>query len=251
MNKRDITILHHGRAIKGSLLLPVEHEKCPLVILSHGYNGSGAGFEKMANYLTKNGIGAFYYDFCGGSVNSKSSMETTSMTIFTEKEDLCAVLETVKNWSFADQDNIYLFGESQGGLVSALVASEHENDMKGMLLLYPALCVADNWNERFATVDEIPDEFELWGMKLGKKFFTTLRDFRTFEVIGGFGKKVFIMHGDMDPVVPLSYSQKLINLYPDACLEVFEGEGHGFSEESYNRVCQITTDFIHKVSVGK
>ena len=251
MNKQDVTILHHGRVIKGSLLLPVEGEKCPLVIMSHGYNGSGAGFEKLADYLAQNGIGAFYYDFCGGSVNAKSSMETTSMTIFTEKEDLCAVLETVKNWSFADQDNIYLFGESQGGLVSTLVAREHENDINGMLLLYPALCIADNWNERFATVDDIPDEFELWGMKLGKKFFTTLRDFRTFEAIGRFEKDVFVMHGDMDSVVPLSYSQKLINLYSHARLEVFTGEGHGFSEEAYNRVCRITADFIHKVSAAK
>lgn len=244
MNERDITIIHHGRVVRGYLILPENCEKCPLVIMSHGYNGSGAAFEKLAYYFACNGIGAFWYDFCGGSVNSRSSLATTSMTVFTEKEDLCAVLEAAKNWKEVDGDNIYLFGESQGGLVSALVAKEYEDDIKGLMLLYPALCIADNWNEKFVNESDIPDEFEFWGMRLGKKFFTSLRNFQTFEEIRGFRKRVLIMHGDKDPVVPLAYSQRAAKIYPNAGLEIFKGEGHGFSVAAYNKVCGLAQKFV-------
>lgn len=244
MRKQDITITHHGRIIIGTLVLPLNCEKCPLVILSHGYNGSGLGFSKLADFLACNNIAAFYFDFCGGSVNSKSSLPTTSMTIFTEKEDLIAVLEAAGEWTSVDDDNIYLFGESQGGLVSALVAKEYEAEIKGLVLLYPALCIADNWNERFAKETDIPEEYEFWGMNLGKNFFTSLRTFNTFEAISGIQKRVLVMHGDKDPVVPLSYSEKIMHMYSDVQLEVFEGEGHGFTETAYDKVCEMTKSFV-------
>ena len=38
------------------------------------------------------------------------------MTLF-GKEDLCAVIDTIREWENVDQDYIFLFGGSQGGLV--------------------------------------------------------------------------------------------------------------------------------------
>ncbi len=83
------------------------------------------------------------------------------MTVFTEKEDLFSVLNTVKAWQHVDSDGIFLFGGSMGGLVSALAAEERSEEIRGMVLLYPAFCVADNWNERFPDIDDIPKRYEL------------------------------------------------------------------------------------------
>ena len=47
------------------------------------------------------------------------------MTIFSEKEDLELVLEYFKKEDFVDEKNIFLFGASQGGLVTSLVAEEN------------------------------------------------------------------------------------------------------------------------------
>lgn len=92
MTTKDITIRHHNRNISGRLYLP-QMDKCPMVILSHGFNGSGDDFTEYAKVLVGNKIGACTFDFCGGSLRSKSDLSTTEMTVFTEKEDLLAVID--------------------------------------------------------------------------------------------------------------------------------------------------------------
>jgi cephalosporin-C deacetylase-like acetyl esterase len=242
--KSTRTILHHEREIFGVLITPEKEGKYPVVVFSHGYNGSGKDFESMGEYLATKGIASFCYDFCGGSVHSRSGMKTTDMTIFTEKEDLHGVIKYLQTCENIEADNLFVFGASQGGLVSALVTDEICDEVRGLMLLFPALCIADNWNERFINVEDIPDVEEFWGMTLGRKFFEELRDFDVFEHIGQYSGKVIIMHGDKDPIVSLYYSQKLKEVYSDMKLEVFLGEGHGFSEEGNKRVTDMVLDFV-------
>ncbi len=224
--------------------MPNSKEKCPIVIFSHGFNGTNIEFAMNSEYLTKNGVGAFCFDFCGGSVNSKSDLKTNEMSIFTEKEDLCAVVENIKNWENVDPDNIFLFGGSQGGLVSALVADEYVEEIKGLLLLFPALCIADDWNKRFPTLESTPDTLELWGVLLGRIYFASIHDYNVFDHIGKFNKNVLIFHGDQDEIVALEYGNRAEKLYPHARIEVFPGEGHGFSEAGNKRVAEMTYEFV-------
>lgn len=244
IQRKQIKILHHGRMVYGELFSPKQDTAYPLVILSHGYNGTMKGFEKLARYLAKRGIGAFCYDFCGGSIQAGGSMKTTDMTVFTEKEDLNAVLAEIKKWNQVEQEHIFLFGESQGGLVTALAAKEHEAELAGIILLCPALCIADDWNAKFPEKEDIPEKLEFWGMELGKNFFITLRELQVFDMIKGFSKKVLVMHGDRDTIVPVSYSRKMAEVCSQARLEVFKGEGHGFSKESYDRMCEMTGQYV-------
>ena len=60
------------------------------------------------------------------------------MSVLTEKADLEAVLEEVKQWDFVDTGSIYLMGNSQGGLVTALTAAEHKEEIRAVILIYPA-----------------------------------------------------------------------------------------------------------------
>ncbi|MDE6924035.1 MAG: alpha/beta fold hydrolase [Acetatifactor sp.] len=247
MKVQDITIKHHGRNISGKVYLP-EKDKYPIVVFSHGFNGAGDDFRIPAESLAKNGIAALTYDFCGGALNSKSDMQTHEMTVFTEKEDLTSVLSTVEAWENIDSNNIFLFGASMGCLVSTLVAEEHAHEIKGMILLFPALCVADNWNERFPSVDAIPQQYDVWGVPLGKSFFETLHGFDIFENIGKYSGNVLIMHGDKDDIVPVEYSERAREIYQNSRLEIFHGEGHGFSVAGNDKVIQMLIEFI--ISVG-
>ena len=96
IKKTEVRLVENGRELYGLLTTPEEEGKYPAVIFSHGYNGTGRDFEWMGEYLAANGVAAFCFDFCGGSVNSRSSMATTDMTIFTEKEDLHSVVRYIK-----------------------------------------------------------------------------------------------------------------------------------------------------------
>lgn len=168
------------------------------------------------------------------------------MTIFTEMEDLCAVLDFLKKDPRIDENNIFLFGASQGGFISALVAEQRTEDIQGLLLLYPALCIPDDWNNRFPDISDIPDSLELWGMKLGHDFFVALHGFKTSDHIGNYPREVLVMHGSEDKVVAKAYVDKLPSIYPHAVLELFPGEGHGFTKAGNQRVAQMTLDFIEK-----
>ncbi len=246
MKKIEMTIPHHEREVSGRLTLPEKEGKYPLVIFSHGYNGSKNDFEIMTDYLAQQKIASFCYDFCGGSVQDKSSLPTTQMTIFTEKEDLHAVVNALCKREELDSKNLFLFGGSQGGLVSALTAEEIKEKVRGLILLFPALCIAENWNERFPKIEDIPDTQELWGMTLGRVFFESIHGFDVYAHIGTFDKNVFVMHGDKDPVVSVEYSERLRRIYKNMEIEVFSGEGHGFTEAGNKKAAKLLAEFIKK-----
>lgn len=241
----EITIRHHKRTVHGQLYLP-NTDKFPVLILSHGFNGCGNDFSEYADILSQNGIGAFIFDFCGGSIRSKSELSTTEMTVFTEKEDLTAVIDFIKKLNYTGE--IFLFGASMGGLVSALTAEELGHLISGIILLYPAFCVADNWNEKFPRIDDIPDVYRVWEMPLGKCFFETLHRFSVFEHIGNYHGNVLILHGDEDEIVPLEYSHRANEIYTNSKLQVFQNEAHGFSDIATEETINIILDFICKQS---
>ena len=245
-NKKEITISHHDRQIRGIYYIPQNKEKYPIVIFSHGFGGVGVDFERYAVLMAENGIAAITYDFCGGSSRSKSSGKTSEMSVLTEKEDLCAVIDEVRTWEEVEEENLFLFGESQGGLVTALTIDEREDQIRAVMLIYPALCIEDDWAKTYPNLEEVPDEFDFWGTNLGKCYVEALRGFDTYSHIGKYAKKVFMMHGDKDPIVNISYSERLVKMYPDAVLEVFPGEGHGFSEEGSLRAREMCVEFVQK-----
>lgn len=243
---KEYNIPHGGRIVEGTLYLPATDGTVPLVIFSHGYNGTKTDFSESAQTLAESGIAAYCFDFCGGSVHAQKSLKTTEMTLFTEAEDLGCALDVLRAHPQIDENSVFLFGGSQGGLVTAMLAAQHSAEVKGMILLFPAFCIADNWRERFPSEADIPEETELWGMKLGRAFFESIRTFDPFTVIGSYRHSVLILHGDRDEVVPIAYSRRAQQLYPHADLIVFHGEGHGFSAEGTKRMTALLLDFIKR-----
>ena len=130
--------------------------------------------------------------------------------------------------SFVDEENIFLMGTSQGGAVSAITAAAHKDEIRGAILLYPAFCLVDQTKERFSSVEDIPDTyFSLW-MTVGRAYAEKLLDYDIYEDISAYDKDVLLIHGDADDIVPLSYSEKAVEVYSSARLEILPGAGHGF-----------------------
>lgn len=168
------------------------------------------------------------------------------MSLFTEKEDLVAVLESVKKWDRVDKNNIFVLGMSQGGAVSALAADEHAEDIRGLVLVFPAFCIPDDWNKWFPTRESIPDRYEFWEVTLGRPYIEAVHGYDIYEHIGKYDREVLIFHGDKDEVVPIRYGLRAAELYPNAKIEVYEGEGHGFSEPYHWRVVEKTYELVMK-----
>ena len=225
----ELIITEGEKEIYGKLYRPKDEGVYPAVILSHGYNGTHADFSAECKYFASNGFVAYAYDFSGGSTRSKSKGASTDMTIFTEKEDLTVVFNYIKTLEIVDKECIFLFGGSQGGLVTALTAEELAGEVKGLVLYFPAFNIPDDWRNTYRTEESIPKTTDFWGLKLGENFFKSIREFYTFENIGSFQEDILILHGDKDDIAPLSYAREAVKLYENAKLIVMKGEGHGFT----------------------
>lgn len=243
----ELTIQAGDKEIYGRLFFPgmSTDEKRPLVILSHGYNGSHTDFLTECRYFIDQGYIAFTFDFCGGSARSRSSGKSTDMTIFTEKEDLLAVIDYLSTLEQVDSEHIFLLGGSQGGLVSALAAEERADVIKAMVLYFPAFNIPDDWRRNYPNEASIPETVDFWGLALGRKFFTSMRQFHVYENIGNFSGPVLILYGDKDGIVPLTACQKAAREYTDAQIVVLPGEGHGFSPDGAKTAMVKAFQFMH------
>ncbi len=168
------------------------------------------------------------------------------MTIFTEKSNLTAVYNHIKSLGNVDKTRIFLHGGSQGGLVTALTAEELKDEIKGMILYFPALNIPDDWRRTFKNVSDIPATYDFWGLTLGRAFFTSIHDFDTFKNIGTFSKNVLILYGMKDPIVAYSYMEKAKSTYPNCRLVTYPDEAHGFSPSGGDKAMQETLSFMKK-----
>ena len=245
VKESEIIIKENGKEIYAKLYMPKEEGTYPVIILSHGYNGCNADFIRECNYYADNGYIVCAYDFCGGSTRSKSRGNSTDMTIFTEKEDLLTVFNCIKKMDNVDKKNIFLFGASQGGFVTALTAEALKDELKGMALYFPAFNIPDDWRRKYYSTENIPDIIDFWGLKLGKNFAVSIREFNTYDNIGTLDKNVLIIHGDNDNIVSMNTVTNAQKHYKNARLVVLEGEGHGFSEQGAKTAMELVLDYMN------
>ena len=237
---------NHGQQIYGVLYRPVGAEgPLPAVIFSHGYGGSNSTGAPYAAELAQRGMLVYCFDFRGGSNSSRSDGSPLDMTIFTEQSDVEAVLAWFHSLDEVDPDRIVLMGTSQGGMVSAMTGAEHPEEIRGLVLLYPAFCIPDNARDRFPTQADIPDStsFFSW-LTVGRPYVEAVWDYDVYEAISTYESDVLILHGDQDRIVDLSYSQRALEVYPSAQLEVIAGAGHGFSGSSFELAMEYIVAYL-------
>lgn len=236
----------NGKSIYGVISNPSAKGKHGVAIISHGFNGThhfGKDYFKTLNNL---GYAVYTFDFPCGSVNSQSDNNTMEMSVTDEKEALKEIVAYFQKQKDTDSKKIVLIGESQGGLVSALAASELKKQVSNLVLIYPALCIPDNWNDRYPRVEDIPEVSEIWGVKLGKKFMMDIRPMKPFETIGNYKGRVLIVHGTDDKVVPLDYSKRAVETYQNATLKIIDKAGHGFNPRERVLSNKYVEEFLKK-----
>lgn len=226
---RELYAKRDGNRIYGLLYVPQNAgKKMPAVIFSHGFGGNYQVGMQYAEAFAEKGYVVYCFDFCGGSPDSKSDGTTLEMSIFTEQADLEAVVHMIQEQDFVDRENIFLMGTSQGGAVSAITAAANKEDIRGIVLLYPAFVLVDSTKERFKSVEDIPETYYSMWMTVGRAYAEKLLDYDIYEAISEYDRDVLLIHGDADDIVPLSYSERAVEVYGSARLEVLPGAGHGF-----------------------
>ena len=148
-------------AAKISLPLLEASQKCPMVILSHGFGGDMTFhlWEPIIKILNENGIGVLRYDFNGCG---QSEGEFQNMTVLNEIEDLLCVISYVRSLSVTE--NISLVGHSQGGVVTSMVSGDcGDKQIKCEVLLSAAAVLREDAirgnNPIIRALDKTADKF--------------------------------------------------------------------------------------------
>ena len=237
-----------GQKIYGKLFLPEETDApLPLVILSHGLGSDHRIMEPYAENFAENGFAAFVFDYIGGSEESMSDGSMTEMSVITEAEDLSCILESFRRDSRFSADEIFLFGGSQGGFISAYAAGKHPDEIAGLVLLYPAFNLQDICRALVSDAGEIPDSAVIGEHTVGGIYIRDMLTFDVYEVLRQYPGPVLLFHGTADPYVPLAYTQRADHVLADARTVIIEGAEHGFKGEDRNRVERESAAFLQEI----
>ena len=230
--------------IYGELNIPDVESPLPLVILSHGFGGNLLGNQDYATHFFSQGFATYNFDFCGGGFGSKSDGTMLDMSVLTEADDLNAIIDFFKD--DAQFSEIYLWGASQGGFVSAYVASKRPQDVAKIILEFPAIVLQDDAKARANADGSFPETSRVMGVAISRKYNEDAVSFDLYDLIGAYTGPVLILHGDKDPIVPLRYSQRAAEVFPNAELIVMPGQGHGFMGKARTEAMEKETDFFRK-----
>ena len=228
-----------GKVIRGVIYRPDSDGAFKTVIFSHGFNSCYKNLMGHGKFYAESGIAIIYYDFCGGGMETVSDGSMLDMTLMTEADDLKNMMDYTLGLPFVDKDQLYLQGESQGGLISSIVAVDRKDEIKGLVLWYPAFVIPDDSKKR---IEE--GATDVFGIKLSPNYDKVAISVDITELWKGFDKPVLIVHGDKDGIAPIDYSRRAIETYADAELVEIIGSDHGFNEEDSIAARDESIDFI-------
>ena len=213
--ENELSVSYGEITLYGKVLIPEGEGPFPTVIYAHGAESDYKADMTTLRSLAKSGIACYTFDFYGwtnrssgpeGAAWFKNSDQRDYISkILLQVEDLNAVIDYVKTLDFVDTDNLYLLGSSMGGATVATAAVSHSEDIKAIILQYPAI----NLN---------PDAM-VEGAELD---------------VNGYTGPVLILQGTEDVIVPLTMSQNLTEHYntlfaDHAELIVYGGQPHVFT----------------------
>ena len=237
----QINVYRDNKRIYGEYYIP-DLDCFSVTIFSHGLGGSYDGSKDFAEYFAQRGVGAFIFDFCGGSNQSKSEGKTTEMSVLTEADDLGAVID------YLEKDrrikNIYLAGKSQGAFVSTIVTDRRPDSIKALVGLYPGFVLDDLVKEEAKKYEVLPEETEILWVNVGRKYLEDIISNDIYEIMKRVDKDVLLIHGTDDEVVPLDNAIRAAETFPNCELIILEGAGHGFHGPERQEVIERTFAFI-------
>jgi pimeloyl-ACP methyl ester carboxylesterase len=225
-------------------------ERCPMVLLCHGFMGNkeGALEKQIAALLQAQGIASIRFDFNG---HGQSEGRFQDMTVPNEIVDAKKVIEYVSNLPYVE--SVAITGHSQGGVVAAMTAGDlGAEKIKAVVLLAPAAVLRDD-AIRGSTMGATYDPFNLGeyvelfrGMRLGAEYIRTAFSLPIYDTAAKYQGPALIIHGTGDRVVPYTYGERFHQIWDGSELVIIDKADHGFSQQ-IEQVAGKSAEFLSKV----
>ena len=131
-NSHDVYFYRHGIAIKGILMLPLGEGPFKTIVMCGSYDSSY--YIDIASRFNDKGYAVVIFDFSNAL---EAGQEPDGDFLHEEVMDLNAVIDGLKNLPDVDCSNIWLWGHSVGGFITAYAGVYRQNDIRGMILVEP------------------------------------------------------------------------------------------------------------------
>ena len=223
-------IVDDGIRLNAKLDMPEKHgEKCPLVIVIHGFTGhmEERHITAVSRTLNEIGFATLRVDMYGHG-NSDGTFE--NHTLYKWLTNALSVIDYARSLDFVT--DLYLCGHSQGGMTVMLAGAMKHDVIKGLIPLSPAWMIPDG--ARNGTLlgqdfdpDHIPEVLSAWdGRVLNGNYVRIAQTIRVEEAIDRYDGPVLIVHGDQDEAVPVEYGIRAAERYKNGSLVLIPGDTH-------------------------
>lgn len=236
-----------GQKVSGVIYIPEGEGPFPTVVMIGGLGMSYTYNDTMAKRIAEGGVAAVAFDCRGYVPNGYFSEGDFYKDMSPEScvTDILAVTDFVSEYPAIDKDNVFLWGQSYGGLVTAMAAAENPNSFKGIIGVDPAYQMPDEARSQF---DEDAEEFiynDGSASEIGEPLARGLMAVDIFEKMKLFNGKAVILTGTnetIDVMYPEVFDKALAS-YPNVEKIVVEGANHRFSDHMKELV-KLTVDFV-------
>lgn len=210
--EKSIVFFRDGMKIEGKLYLPKGEGPFPAIVLSCGLMQPYTDYVTDAKTFADNGYAAVVFSFIGYSDPNAPEPSDNGKVFLSETADLYAVLDSLKYLPKVDSANVYLWGHSFGGLVSAFAGCDRASLIKGLILVEPTITAGE---KLAVTYEDGTSKFlRIYGLLKERKLNTVIY----VGTHDGYGDKP----GSFDKVLSCLPSSKLVTI--DGADHFFKGE---------------------------
>ncbi len=249
MENKEFYIDHDGIAIHAKLDFPEgmkEGDKCPLIIVEHGFTGhmEETHITGVARACNKIGFASLRVELYGHGMSGGTFRKHT---VFKWISEMLTVIDYAASLEFVT--NLYLTGHSQGGLTTILVGGMNPDRLKAIIPLSPAINIKmDSSKGAMLGSDfdpgHIPNTVEFPdGKLLDNQYFRVAPFLPVEETIKNYHNPVLIVHGDEDEAVPFACAEWLVKQYDNARLKVIPGDTHCY-DHHLDMVEEAVVEFL-------
>ena len=252
--QKAVELQSRGLTLRGMVHIPENTKgKVPMVCIFHGFTGNKLEahfiFVKLSRMLEAKGIASLRFDF-GGS--GESDGDFVDMTISKELEDAKVILDYAKSQAFVDTDKVAVLGLSMGGAVASMLAGDRKEDIQALCLWAPAgnmgeIVMSQGSSEEMEAVKKM-GSWDVGGLLVGIDFLKDVQSLDIFKRAAPYDKNVLLLHGDKDPTVPFSTSERYLEVYETrGSLHPIEGADHTFNSKAWeDEVLDYTLGFLEE-----
>jgi pimeloyl-ACP methyl ester carboxylesterase len=223
-------------------------QKCPLVVVIHGFTGhiEEAHIVAVSKGINAVGFATLRADMYG---HGHSDGEFKKHTLFKWMTNALTVIDYARTLDFVT--DIYLCGHSQGGLLVMLAAAMKHDVIMGLIPLSPAWMIpeiarkGELLGERFDP-DHIPEKLHGWhDLDLDGNYARVAQTIHVEEAIDRYRGPVLIVHGDEDETVPVEYGIRAAERYTNGKLVLIKDDDHCY-DRHLDQVVAAVQDWLRQ-----